>query len=394
MIYLLIALMLLLLSFRYDICGKKKNRTLWYDVVLVILILVAGLRWRLGTDTPGSLETFYARTPLLWDISYEGTMVKYPLWGLLNSIVLTCGGRFFVVQLIQSTWLNVLLFKYIRKHTNYIFTCVLIYYLWLYTSLNMEEMKAGMAIPLCLYANDFFLKRKWIKGYLLLLIACMFHFSVFVLLIIPLLYFLRLNKTGIFILIFMFFIGFFIKSLFGDYIMLLEFSEEIFDKAETYTNSEKFSLGMGIYRAIILVVPIIVYTLFSTSYIKKNKKNICSISYEPCILIALCFLILQINVYVFYRYFHFYAIYCVLIITQASVDNIRNNSKKFSLPLSYVRTIFLFLPFLFSVIWPYKGKYYRYYPYYSVIERKIDKIREQKQSEYRPNRAPVIYKWY
>ena len=44
MIYLIVLLLLLHLSYYYDICGRAKHREEWYYVVLFILILIAGLR--------------------------------------------------------------------------------------------------------------------------------------------------------------------------------------------------------------------------------------------------------------------------------------------------------------------------------------------------------------
>lgn len=106
MIYLFILLLLLLLSFRYDINGKKKYRDQCYLILLVIFILVAGLRYRLGTDTIGSLDKFYTETPCVGDISIDYLSIKYPLWNLLSSLVYTVAGKFFVLQLIQATIVN------------------------------------------------------------------------------------------------------------------------------------------------------------------------------------------------------------------------------------------------------------------------------------------------
>ena len=385
MIYLIVALLLLFLSFRYDICGKANNRIFWYNAVLILLILIAGLRWRLGTDTVGGLDSFYNGTPLLSNVVFEDKMVRYPLWVLLNSVMYTFGGKFFVVQLVQSSVLNILLFKYIKKHSKYIFTCVFFYFIWVYTTFNMEEMKASMAIPFCLFANDYFLENKWIKGFLLMLIGCLFHFSVFVLLVTPLLLFLRVNRLGISILIFSFFIGYILQKVLADYIMILEFSEEIYDKAERYADSEKYGAGISLFRTLILIIPLVFYSLFSFYYVKVKGHNPELIRLEPYLMIGMVFCILQINIYIFYRYFHFYIIYFIFFFVQAFVDSI-HKTKNVSIPLLYCRNMMIILPLFFLMLLPYKGNYYRYYPYSSVIERRLDRTREMKQREFHPNR--------
>ncbi len=390
MIYLFVFILLLLLSFRYDICGKTRGRKAWYYFVLVLLILVAGLRWRLGTDTVGGLDSFYNETPLLSNVVFEDTMVRYPFWVLLNSLIYTIGGKFFVVQLVQSSVLNILLFKYIKKHSRYIFTCVFFYFIWMYTSYNMEEMKASMAMPFCLFANDYFLEKKWAKGFLFMLIGCLFHFSVYALLITPLLLFLRVNRWGIAILIFSFFFGYILQKVFADYIMILEFSEEIYDKAEVYANSEKYAAGMSLIMALILTIPIVFYSLSSFYYVKVKGHNTELIRLEPYLMIGLVFCVLQINMYIFYRYFHLYIIYLIFFFAQAFVDYI-HNTKNISVPLLYCRNVMIIIPLLFLMMWPYIGKYYRYYPYSSVIERRLDRTREMKQREFHPNRCLPQY---
>ena len=122
MIYLFILILLLCLTLRYDINGKTKYRSQWYIIMLVIFILVAGLRWRLMVDTPNYIERFYHRTPLLKDYSFD--IGKAPFYTLINSIVLTLGGRFYVVQLIEASFVNILVFKYFKRHSKYIFTCL------------------------------------------------------------------------------------------------------------------------------------------------------------------------------------------------------------------------------------------------------------------------------
>jgi hypothetical protein len=393
MIYLLVAFLLLFLSFRYDICGKNKDRIFWYNVVLVLLILIAGLRWRLGSDTVGTLGVYYEKIPLITDIVFDGDMVKYPSWTLLNLIIYTLGGKFFIVQLVQSSVLNILLFKYIKKHSRYIFTCVFFYFIWMYTSYNMEEMKASMAMPFCLFANDFFLEKRWTKGFLFMLIGCSFHFSICVLLVTPLLLFLRVNKLGLSFLIFSYFLGYFLQKILADYIMLFEFSDEIYQSADTYTSSDKYSTGMSPFKIFLFTIPVLFYSLFSFYYVKVKGHNTELIRLEPYLMIGLVFCVLQINMYIFYRYFHLYIIYLIFFFAQAFVDYI-HNTKNVSIPLLYIRNMLIIVPLLFLMLWPYVGKYYRYYPYSSVIERKLDRTREMKQREYNPDRSLPHNKWY
>ena len=65
MVYLIVLVILLLLTVHYDINGKTKYRNQWYSAITIILILIAGLRFRLGDDTLNYIYMFYYDTPNL-----------------------------------------------------------------------------------------------------------------------------------------------------------------------------------------------------------------------------------------------------------------------------------------------------------------------------------------
>ena len=174
--------------------------------MLFVFILLSGLRWRLGVDTTGYLYNFYHEYPTLNKFSLEDySLFSSPLFVLLNSFVLTLGGRFYVVQLIHASFVNILIFKYIKKHTQYLFICLFFYAVVAYSKYNMEIMKGSMSIVICLFANDYILEKKWVKGYILYFIALLFHAQTILLFFIPFLFSLRLNIKGLLVLICAFF---------------------------------------------------------------------------------------------------------------------------------------------------------------------------------------------
>lgn len=58
MIYLIVFIYLLYLSVRYDILGREDYRWTHYRIAVTLLILVAGLRWRVGSDTVSYASDF------------------------------------------------------------------------------------------------------------------------------------------------------------------------------------------------------------------------------------------------------------------------------------------------------------------------------------------------
>lgn len=390
MIYLCILLLLLFLSFHFDVCGKKNGRGRWYLIVLLILVLLAGLRWRLGVDTPTYLRRFYYSYPSLEDFTLEDFPIgKDPFYVLINSVVKSLGGRFYMVQLVQSAFVNVLIFKYIKKHSNYIFTCVFFYYVVAYIAYSMEVMRGTMSIVVCLFANDYILEKKWIKGYMLYLIALMFHAQTIVIFVLPIFFFLRLNKIGIAVLVGAFVFGQIMYKLLGDYLLLLDLAEEIENKASTFANNDAYATQQGSLNYYIMnIFPLLIYAIISLLYIKKYECNIKLLRLEPLLMLGVLFLFMQMGIQIATRYVAYYSLYFIMFFSEFYV--VLSRRAKMTAGLKYIRSFVVFLPFFILTNIPLaKGKWVRYYPYSSVIEREISPQREAAYAESNRDQANI-----
>lgn len=385
MIYILIFILLIILSLHFDLRGKKRNRDVWYYGIMVVFILVAGLRYRLGTDTPNYIWHFYHDIPKLDRLTVDDISIgNKTLWILLNSLILSLGGKFYMVQLIQTTFVNVLVFRYIKKHSNHLFTCLFFYFLCMYFSLNMEVMKAALSIVVCYYANDYVLQKKWLKAYSLFAVAILFHPQALLISFVSIFYFLRFNKLGFLVLAFSFVVGIVIQSVFGDYLMLFEFDDALADSTAALANDEhtisqdhsQIYLSMAVYVYI-------VYALISFFYIKQNA-NSNLLEFEPFLFFFVLFYVVSINAFIFYRFSMYYMIYLVLFISDFFVNYIRRR-RKVSFGVAYFKYSVIILPFIVLVGYFRGSRAYRYYPYSSVIERSIDKGRENRRLEDHPN---------
>lgn len=378
MIYFVVLFLLLILTIRYDINGKTKYRDQWYNAVLIILILIAGLRFRLGEDTINYLYAFYHETPGLFDIDNNVFLSSGdpPLWILLNSIVKTLGGRFFVVQIIQATLLITLMLIYFKKHSSYPFACVTLFFLWRYQLYSMVVMKAAIALSVILFANDFFLEKKHIKGFLLILIATGFHQTSLLLIITPFFLFLRFNVIGLFLLVCTFFIGAFLQSMLGDVFTLFEIAEGTSNKLDNYLDSDFMTQNHNMSYFIVNIFPIIIYPLLSLLYLKRSCKDSPILRLEPFLMIALLFQMMQFNINIMYRYIYIYTPYYIIFIVHFFIE-FSNNSLMLKKSLAYVRTFIVILPLLVSLTYLFPLTHVDFYPYSSVIERNIDENREK-----------------
>ena len=355
-----------------------------YYIIMVLLILMAGLRYRLGIDTPNYITHFYHDIPTLNKLTLSDINIgAKPLWVLLNSFILTIGGRFFVVQLIQSTFTNVLLFKYIKRHTPYIFISLILYYVCFYLNYNMVAMKAAMSIVVCLYANDYVLEKKWAKGYLLYIIGVLFHPQAIIIMLLPLFLHLKFNRWFIPIVVFLFFAGIVLQSLLGDYLFLFEMDEDIYDKTSNVVSNER--LGGQTHNLNYLIMNVfsyIVYTIFSFLFVKKYDSESMLLKFEPFLVFFVFFYIISINIGILYRFSLYFGVYFVFFMSQLFMLLV--NNRLLDRNVAIIRSVFIILPFVLLIVHSrMKGLIY-FYPYSSVIEKRIDHTREVERHKIHP----------
>lgn len=384
MIYAFIAILFIYLVIRYDIRENPKNRLLYYKLMLIILILVSGLRYRLGMDTPIYLDYFYHNDIKIEDFSFVDILDlnMEPLFSILNSLVYYLGGKFYHIQLIQAILVNSLVFIYFRRHSNYIFLCAFIYYIWLFLGFNMEEMRSSISVVLCLFANDYILNKKWIKGGFLYFVGFLFHYATIFAVIVLFFLFLRLNFKGIIILLLSFIIGGYLHFLLEDYLTLLEFSGSVSNKVSYYIENDSYTIQSGnVNYFIVYILPLLIYPFISLYYVKKHCRNNRILQFEPFVMIGLICVIMQFYIPLFYRFEHFFSIYFILYISQSFIEIVRNKIKRMSIGLGCSYALSLFLPFLMYIGMTYSNSYIRYVPYTSIFEKKTYLKRENIYSE-------------
>ena len=375
-----------------------KNFSFWYRSTLFIFVCLAGFRWRVGGDTINYLYAFYYNVPYIWDFSIDDFFFsrQEPLFLLLNVVVKSLGGHFWWVQIVQALIVNILIFNFFRKHSSCFFTCISLYFIWFYSFLNFEEMRAGISVVICLYANDYILDKKYVNGMLLYFMAGLFHFSAIILIITPLFLFLRLNTIGIIIIAFSLIIAFFIQQQLGDYLFLFEINDTMHSKMAAHIiNEEYFSQVLNVKGIIGSKLPYIFYAILTIVYFKKRKFSVNNImhimQYEPFVLLGVMWVLISIFMPLLNRYVRFYQIYFVLFLATYVINNIK------SCNFAVFRTCVLMLPFSYLIYSQYfhvvnddnvkspMKNYVKYHPYSSVFDMTIGVEREKSLADDRPN---------
>lgn len=370
--------------FHYDFHSQTSHRELWYNIILMMLILIAGLRYRLGIDTQSYMRSFDLSVHELNSISnIDFTTGDYdPLFIIFCSIVKTFFGTFWVLQLIQATILNTLIFKYIKKHTRYIFTTVLFYFILFYLSYNMEIMRAAWAIIISLYAFDYARDKKWLKCYALIVIASLFHFSAIVMLFIPLFLKVKFNKVTMTLLIIVTILSIVFQQYFYNIGALLTFSNRFSSKFDNYSESIYFSQMFNIKGILLLLIQYVIAPFISIKYLKSIHSKVAD-TLESMVFFCSFFSVLSIPIAIMYRYVEFFYFPTYIVMAEALNQYIQRNKKQIA-----INKVFMFLFVTIYLVFPIFSSFHRkdidgkhspmsrYYPYSSIIEKSINEDRE------------------
>ncbi|MBD5274656.1 MAG: EpsG family protein [Bacteroides sp.] len=340
--------------FNYDLNERKDSRAdiLWY-FLFVYLTLLIGLRNHIGGDSLVYEEFFND----YYDVTHwRFNLLDFyqPGFTLLVSISKYIYPQFASFQLIHAFIVNTLLFIFISNNSKYRFIVLLIILYMLYLYYMTEILREIIAIMIFSISYPFYKNKKWIKYYIGVALACMFHFSAIILTIIPLLRNIRLNYFYILLIIATVFLAIFTKKLLG---FMVEGA--IADKA--IGNSHSF---VGYSMTIACVLKGVVFPLIFSLFVKFGTKF--TIKYEN--MIAILILIGFASVFFPLLYGrtlnYFYLFLCL------SFGDYCANAIKSSNHISKINFVFIITLFLLCYLSSYLvlGGWYRYWiPYKSLI---------------------------
>lgn len=176
----------------------------WSEMVL--LILIAGLRNKVGLDTLGYMS-MWKGIPLPTQLhSFDFLMAKYqPLWYILSSVCKSVNGEFCVFQIVHALIINSIIFFVIKACCKYVFTAALIYLLQTFLYFNCEVLRESLAVCMFLIAMKSFVECKWRKYYAWLVVGFMFHPSIIFAFFLPLFYDFLVKPLSLKSLLYIFF---------------------------------------------------------------------------------------------------------------------------------------------------------------------------------------------
>lgn len=399
MIYVAILAYLIVLAFLYDFCGYRKRRGLHLLFSLTVLVLVAGLRYRVGSDTVMYMDDF-KNYPVLSGLRWDDFAdVRYdPGWVLLNVCCKTLCNDFTIVQCVVSLIHICLWQKFVKKVCpSFFFSALLFYYMFEYLKMNMEVMREALALPLILFALLALSERRGWKTVLLVIIAAMFHkWSAVVFILFWGFYRLFTFSRPIAMCVVTFIMLMTVVQ--RDWIYSLVESPVQLDSPYArelafYSTTERYMMRDLNWKGILSVCgSVVAYLLMNVSCRGDYGKylRIDARIFESVILFSVVLICLKYSFMIFSRFYDYFQTFTSLL---AIIWFARLTAKTYAyrerlVLYAFCMVIPVFFAYKFSFntrfdLNPEKKNVIRYYPYYSVLNPKEDREREFSIHNYR-----------
>lgn len=341
--YIIIILLLLVLVYYYDTNSTQRGKREWVAFICLVLTIFAGLRYNVGSDT-ANYEAIFNYSPnlhLLFSNKFWW-LEREPLWRLLNSIIRTFTDNFIWFQLIISFIINYLLYTFLLRTTDKIFTAYLIIFCVCWWNFNFEILREAVCVVLYLHSILILFDRKYIKYIIISLILISIHRFAFIpVLMTPLLFFINrrvvLTVMGILaVLVFVFVDESMITTV------IISISEELNEASQQkmlyYLESKDEGFHSvnfnGMIEAILLSIALPIYTITC-------KKRIAT-KYDDAFLILtiiyVIFSLLKLKMSIMSRICNYYVI--ILIV---GVVNSLYHSINFKMKPVYVALVIIYI---------------------------------------------------
>lgn len=370
-IYFSLIIFLLFLFYHYDVRKSTEHKLFFYACACIILILVAGFRYRIGYDTTNYMLEFSSPyIPYLSEFSFWGDYDGDKLWILINSFAKETGAGFYTVQLIQAIIVNVAVFWFIKRHSPMPFLGILLYFLFQWWNYCFEAMRESISIAFYLFALDALITENSYKKYYLRVWPAIFaHTFGFITLILPLIKYIRINKFFPLIVV-----GFGATSvLLSDILngivenlVFMQFDSAASGKMVKYMASDVYGEANLSLAGIISLLISRVFPISVFIYVLHKNRSKHTDVFIPYLITYIFVVFLRISVPIFFRFFNYFEIMLIIAITQAIYIT---KPKTFKHQLTVLSLFFMIFIRSYELTKP-EGDakvYNRYIPYNSIL---------------------------
>ena len=381
MIYLIPLIIIIISILHYDIGNNNYRKKEIYITIVFFLWAISALSYRLGVDVVNNYMPEYDSiieplNKISSDYLFE-THNRQWGWMLLLSITKTITPSFDFFKAFHALIINFSFGYIIYKYFKFKFTALLCYYIYIYIPVNFEILREALAISFFLLSTPYFLERKFIKYYLLTIIAFSFHISAFILFLFPLTLKIEQSRFVIISLLIICVFSLAFVSQTQELFYYLLFIESVSEKANYYFSSDthggsNYSISNIINYFLNIIAPMLL--------ILKAKEDDNIKKFAPYIIVYVLIYTAATHISIFFRFNNYFNIIFIYIYIQMFYS--KHFLSRYNLKS---RKIFLCIAILFFCILKFKiliqpigniPGYYRYYPYSSIIDKNTNSKRE------------------
>ena len=148
-------------------------------IFLILIILVAGLRYQIGTD-------YVAYREIYINLSFDNFKFLEPGYRCVNLFFKYIGFSYEVSVFIFAIIINVLFYRFIRVYSVSVPVSLLLYICLNYYFIGFNAVRQMLSIAIFLNGLSYIWKRQYFQFLIIVLLASMFHYSIIVTVIYPL----------------------------------------------------------------------------------------------------------------------------------------------------------------------------------------------------------------
>ena len=382
MIYFVVFILLLIPVVKYDWMAKTGGESKWYYFNLVVLILLAGLRYRVGGDTLMYMSV-YDSFPKWDELKYFDfeTAEYQPLWYVFTAICRTIYDDFTFFQLVHASIITSVFFYCFRKYCpNYYFSAILLYYVGYYCYFSMEIMREVLCIALLMLSTTWLLEKKWLRYYLVCVVAIFFHYSALVMLLFPFAVWLFKRPSWIFQLICLvvIFIALNVVNIPAYVISRLPIDGQLSRMILAYIENQVSIGGMLFQLLSFLPVLGVIFVRQRISVIEDEY------DFTPIVMASVFVYAFSMSIAGFSRFINYFVLYIIIYMVNTTYKVLYLKAKDIQLTfVGLLATLFVYgfnLSYYYvrdmSEFYPNTRYYTIFYPYSSVFDKKVDNKRE------------------
>jgi hypothetical protein len=262
--------MLLFGVYSFEIKNRETGKNLFLYLVFAALILMVSLRYRVGGDAL-FYENYFSHLPDIKSFVrfyLNDNYLNYqPLWVLLVAISKTIINQVIFFHFLHSLIFNFTLYFFLKRYTDKPFSVLLVFFVtMLYFYYSFEIQRQTMAIAVFLIGVQYLEEKRWLRYFLLAVLAYFFHVSAVIMFIFPLIGMIKFNRVMIYVVLSLSFVMFFFRFELLDFIKPVLVNDYIKLKMQAYSEIQFSTLGFWAFFSVrvFLFLPLLLFSMSKT----------------------------------------------------------------------------------------------------------------------------------